>query len=107
MNSRSSLNASRHLTKHVDSNSRCFLAGDYAEASRLVARKAQLRGLEARAMVLHVRLLREAAISVRAEDGDRIGLVAEEGGQFLRIVRDLRQVHSHIATLACPLGQSA
>ncbi|MHA0110748.1 hypothetical protein ACXYUI_26865, partial [Klebsiella pneumoniae] len=28
--------------------------------------------------------------------------VAEEGGQFLRIVRDLRRVHSHIAALAYP-----
>jgi hypothetical protein len=58
-------------------------------------------------MTLHIRLLREAAVSVRAEEGDRIGLVAEEGGQFLRIVRDLRRVHSHIATLAYPILDKA
>src|ERR1700733_1223470 len=84
-----------------------FLAGDLSEARRLLARKAPLRRLEARAMTLHIRLLREAAVSVRAEEGDRIGLVAEEGGQFLRIVRDLRRVHSHIATLAYPILDKA
>ncbi len=84
-----------------------FLAGDHAEATRLVARKVLLRAFEARATALHVRLLREAAVSVRAEEGDRVGMVAEEGGQFLRIVRDLRRIHSLIAALAYPILDKA
>jgi phosphate:Na+ symporter len=84
-----------------------FLAGDYPEAAHLIARKAPLRDLEARAMALHVRLLREAAGSVRAGEGDRIDRAAEEGGQFLRIVRDLRRIHSHVAALAYPILDKA
>ncbi|MFZ8483248.1 hypothetical protein ACO1NB_13775, partial [Staphylococcus aureus] len=58
--------------------------------------------MEARATALHVRLLREAATMARTDDGEGVARVAEEGGQFLRIVRDLRRVHSHIAALAYP-----
>ncbi|MFN4922634.1 Na/Pi cotransporter family protein [Bradyrhizobium sp.] len=79
-----------------------FLARAPTEAKRLVSRKARLRHLEARATALHVRLLREAATMSRTDDGEGVARVAEEGGQFLRIVRDLRRVHSHIAALAYP-----
>jgi phosphate:Na+ symporter len=72
-----------------------FLNGDARYASRLVARKAPLRRIEVEATALHIQLLRNAS-------GDNLARAAEEGGLFLRIVRDLRRVHSHIAALAYP-----
>jgi phosphate:Na+ symporter len=80
-----------------------FLNGDPRDAARLVARKASLRNLEGDATALHVRLLRDAATSARAGDTDRVGVVVEESGLFLKIVGDLRRLHSHIATLAYPV----
>jgi phosphate:Na+ symporter len=77
-----------------------FLSGDAKEAARLVARKATVREMEAQATALHVRLLREAATGGRAADGDRVELVAEGSGLFLRVVCDLRRIHSHIAAFA-------
>jgi ketosteroid isomerase-like protein len=80
-----------------------FLSGDPGDATRLVERKVSLRRMEVQATALHVRLLRDAAISSRAGDGDSLGLVVEESGLFLRIVCDLRRIHSHIATFAFPV----
>jgi phosphate:Na+ symporter len=51
----------------------------------------------------HVRQLRDAAGAAHAGDADKLAIVAEESGLFLRIVSDLRRVHSHIATLAYPV----
>ena len=77
-----------------------LLNGDEHDASRLIARKASLRALEAKAVTMHVRLLREAATAYRASPGENVDAVVEESGLFLRMVGDLRRVHSHLATFA-------
>ena len=77
-----------------------FLNGDARQAERLLARKGAFRALEAQCTALHVRLLRSAAISYRGDDMDKLNMVAEETGWFLRIVDDLRRIHSHIAAIA-------
>jgi phosphate:Na+ symporter len=77
-----------------------FLSGDARDAARLVERKAALRQMETQATALHVRQLRAAASGGHAGDTDKLAIVAEESGLFLRIVSDLRRVHSHIATFA-------
>jgi phosphate:Na+ symporter len=79
-----------------------FLNGDPRDAARLLARKVSLRQMEAQATALHVRLLRDAALSGRGGDSDKAAFVNEESGLFLRIVCDLRRVHSHIAAFAYP-----
>jgi phosphate:Na+ symporter len=76
-----------------------FLSGDAKEADKLIARKAALRDMETQATALHVRLLRDAATGSRAGDGDGV-VVIEGSGLFLRVVCDLRRIHSHIATFA-------
>ena len=80
-----------------------FLRGDAAlrDARRLVARKRQLRRQEAEAAALNIRSLQNStsgpeAVATRLDNGD-----------FLRIVRDLRRVHSHIAALAYPVLERA
>jgi len=77
-----------------------FLNGDARDATRLVTRKAALRRMETQATALHVRQLRDAASGAHAGDAEKLAIVAEESGLFLRIVSDLRRVHSHIATFA-------
>jgi phosphate:Na+ symporter len=77
-----------------------FLNGAARDAARLITRKAALRRMEAQATTLQVRQLRDAATAAHGGDADRLAIVAEESGLFLRIVSDLRRVHSHIATFA-------
>jgi phosphate:Na+ symporter len=59
--------------------------------------------MEAEATALHVRLLRDAATGDRTGDAEKAGCVNEKSGLFLRIVCDLRRVHSHIAAFAYPV----
>ena len=80
-----------------------FLRGDAAlrDARRLVARKRLLRRQETEAAALNIRSLqggvsRSDAVTATVDTGD-----------FLRIVRDLRRVHSHIAALAYPVLERA
>jgi phosphate:Na+ symporter len=80
-----------------------FLRGDAAlrDARRLVARKRLLRHQEVDAAALNIRSLqggasRSDAVTATVDTGD-----------FLRIVRDLRRVHSHIAALAYPVLERA
>jgi phosphate:Na+ symporter len=80
-----------------------FLNGDARSAKRLLERKSSLRQMETQATALHVRLLRDAAISGHTGDADKLRLAVEEGGLFLRIVSDLRRVHSHLVTFAYPI----
>jgi phosphate:Na+ symporter len=54
-------------------------------------------------MTLSVRLLRTAAATTRLADTDTAERVAEESGLFLRTVRDLRRIHSHLASFAYPI----
>ena len=84
-----------------------FLRGDRADARRLQARKRQFVKMEADATALSVRRLREAAASGRPEGSDSVNLAVEESGLLLRIVRDLRRVHSHLASVAYPVLQRA
>src|SRR6516164_981078 len=76
-----------------------FLRGDAAlqDARRLVARKRQLRRQEAEAAALNIRSLQGDA------SGPQAVATSVDNGDFLRIVRDLRRVHSHIAALAYPV----
>lgn len=80
-----------------------FLSGDPRDAARLVDRKTALRQMESQATTLHVRLLRDAAQGSPAGEADKLRFAAEGSGLFLRIVGDLRRVHSHITTLAYPV----
>lgn len=80
-----------------------FLHGQLRDARRLVARKTQFREFEAAATALSVRLLRTAAAASRLIDTGATEQVAEESDLFLRTVRDLRRVHSHLASFAYPI----
>ncbi len=84
-----------------------FLRGDLAASQQLVGRKRQFLQMEAEATALSVRLLREAATAGLAAGTDTVTLAAEESGLLLRIVRDLRRVHSHLASFAYPVLQRA
>lgn len=80
-----------------------FLRGSRSDALLLLERKRRLRQLEGDATALSVRILRGAAAAGRAAGTDTVGLAAEESGLLLRIVRDLRRVHSHLASFAYPV----
>jgi phosphate:Na+ symporter len=80
-----------------------FLRGDRADAKLLIDRKRRLLQLEADATALSVQLLREAAAASRAAGTATVGAAAEASGLLLRIVRDLRRVHSHLASFAYPV----
>jgi phosphate:Na+ symporter len=81
-----------------------FLRGDAAlsEARRLVAQKRLMRRMEAAAADTNVRSLQGAA-----RGADAALAAGVDSGIFLRIVRDLRRVHSHIAALAYPVLERA
>ncbi len=80
-----------------------FLQAEPRDAKRLAARKGQFREFEAAATALSVRLLRSAAAASRPGETDGAERVAEESDLFLRTVRDLRRVHSHLASFAYPV----
>jgi phosphate:Na+ symporter len=80
-----------------------FLQGEPGDARRLVASKVQFREFESSAMTLSARLLRTAAATTRLLDKDTAERVAEESGLFLRTVRDLRRIHSHLVSFAYPI----
>ena len=80
-----------------------FLQAEPRDAKRLAARKAQFREFDAAATVLSVRLLRSAATASRLGESDGAERIAEESDLFLRTVRDLRRVHSHLASFAYPI----
>lgn len=72
-----------------------FLQSEPRDAARLVASKGSFREYEAAAMALSARLLRTAPDSPDA--------MIEESGLLLRSVRDLRRIHSHLASFAYPI----
>jgi phosphate:Na+ symporter len=80
-----------------------FLHGSAAlgDARRLVARKRQLRRLEAEAAALSLRTLQTGA------DGTSAVTSRIDNSDFLRIIRDLRRVHSHIAALSYSILERA
>jgi len=80
-----------------------FLQGDARDAARLVSSKNMFREFEAAAMALSVRCLRTAAATSRLAESETAERVAEESGLLLRSVRDLRRIHSHLASFAYPI----
>src|SRR5580700_1785303 len=76
-----------------------FLRGDAArcDARRLVGRKRLMRRHETEAAALNVRSLQGGV------GGSEALATTIDNSDFLRIVRDLRRVHSHIAALAYPV----
>jgi phosphate:Na+ symporter len=77
-----------------------FLQGDFLAARRLVESKGALRLYEVRATALSVKRLRSVVEASRGGGGESAERVAEESGLLLRVVRDLRRIHSHLARLA-------
>ena len=97
---------SRMQTELVESHQLAlavFLRGDQAAAQQLLSRKRLLLQMEADATALSLRLLREAAAAGASANSDSVALAVEESGLLLRIVRDLRRVHSHFASFAYPV----
>jgi phosphate:Na+ symporter len=80
-----------------------FLQSEPRDAKRLVASKTNFREFEASAMALSARLLRAAAATNRLAESETAERVAEESGLLLRSVRDLRRIHSHLASFAYPI----
>jgi len=72
-----------------------FLRGDLRAAQQLAERKGALWRLESEASERHLRELRERRF------------VQPGGDVYLRILRDLRRVHSHLAALAWPALERA
>jgi Na/Pi-cotransporter len=79
-----------------------FLRADQADAQRLVLRKARLRELEASTTALCVRRLRDATLANRAVGAEGMPGTPDDSG-VLRVVRDLRRIHSHLASFAYPV----
>jgi phosphate:Na+ symporter len=77
-----------------------FLQAEPCDAKRLVASKTNFREFEAAAMALSARSLRTAAASNRLVETETAERVAEESVLLLRSVRDLRRIHSHLASFA-------
>jgi phosphate:Na+ symporter len=82
-----------------------FLQADPRDAKRLAASKSNFREFEAAAMTLSARSLRSAAATNRLADSETAERVAEDSGLLLRSVRDLRRIHSHLASFAYPVLQ--
>ncbi|HWJ36636.1 MAG TPA: Na/Pi cotransporter family protein [Steroidobacteraceae bacterium] len=80
-----------------------FLQAEPSDAKRLVASKTKFREFEAAAMTLSARSLRTAAANNRLVESETAERVAEESGLLLRSVRDLRRIHSHLASFAYPV----
>jgi phosphate:Na+ symporter len=80
-----------------------FLHAEPRDAGRLAARKAIFREFEATATTLSVRLLRSAAAASRLAETDTTERVAQETGLLLRMARDLRRIHPHLASFAYPV----
>src|SRR5882757_3562240 len=80
-----------------------FLEADPRDARRLVSSKTNFREFEVAAMALSVRSLRTAAASNRLAESETAETLAEESGLLLRSVRDLRRIHSHLASFAYPV----
>ena len=77
-----------------------FLQGEPVCARRLVESKGAFRLYEVRATALSVKRLRGVVEASRGGGGESAERVAEESGLLLRVVRDLRRIHSHLAQFA-------
>lgn len=79
-----------------------FLRGDATDAKRLFERKARLREMEADTTALVVRKLRDSLAAARAAGQEGSPAVLDDSG-VLRVARDLRRIHSHLASFAYPV----
>jgi phosphate:Na+ symporter len=79
-----------------------FLRGDPADAQRLFERKARLREMEAETTALVVQRLRDAVTSGRTTGADGLPVTLDDSS-VLRVARDLRRIHSHLASFAYPV----
>ena len=79
-----------------------FLRGDPADAQRLFGRKARLREMEAETTALVVQRLRDAVVSGRATGAEGVPATIDDSS-VLRVARDLRRIHSHLASFAYPV----
>ena len=79
-----------------------FLRSDPADAQRLFARKARLREMEAETTALVVQRLRDAVASGRAAGTEGLPATIDDSS-VLRVARDLRRIHSHLASFAYPV----
>src|SRR6185295_1765884 len=73
-----------------------FMSGDAVEAKKLIAEKTQLRNVELAAAEHHIERLR---------DGRRETM--ETTSLHLDVLRDLKRIHSHIASVAYPALNAA
>ncbi|HEY2683133.1 MAG TPA: Na/Pi cotransporter family protein [Steroidobacteraceae bacterium] len=80
-----------------------FLQPEPVDARRLVESKGSIRLYESRATALSVKRLRGIVEASRSGGGESAERIAEESGLLLRLVRDLRRVHSHLARFAYPV----
>jgi phosphate:Na+ symporter len=80
-----------------------FLQPEPVDARRLVESKSSIRLYETRATALSVKRLRGIVEASRSGSGESAERIAEESGLLLRLVRDLRRVHSHLARFAYPV----
>ena len=81
-----------HVIESLKLGLAVFLRGDERTARQLVDRKALIWRMENEAAECYFRLPREA--------GSHMG---QAGDVYLRILRDLKRIHSHIAALAYPI----
>ena len=79
-----------------------FLRGDVADAQHLLQRKGRLRELEVSVTALVVEQLRDSAAATRAAGQEAQPQAPDESG-VLRVARDLRRIHSHLASFAHPV----
>jgi phosphate:Na+ symporter len=80
-----------------------FLQPEPVDARRLVESKGSIRLYEVRATALSVKRLRGIVEASRNGSGESAERIAEQSGLLLRLVRDLRRVHSHLARFAYPV----
>jgi phosphate:Na+ symporter len=80
-----------------------FLQPEPVDARRLVESKGSIRLYEVRATALSVKRLRGIVEASRNGGGESAERIAEQSGLLLRLVRDLRRVHSHLARFAYPV----
>ena len=73
-----------------------FMSGDAVEARKLIAEKTELRNVELAAAEHHIERLREG----RRETMETTSL-------HLDVLRDLKRIHSHIASVAYPALNAA
>lgn len=93
----------RELMESVTLAVSIFLQPEPVDARRLVESKGSIRLYESRATALSVKRLRGIVEASRGGSSEAAERVAEESGLLLRVVRDLRRIHSHLARFAYPV----